>query len=122
MLLTAGRLSTDGRVAYFIAISAIVLWVGVARRSGQAINLWWNLGIFPTTDDHSILEGSNTGPLLEKYTYHEKIKTVIDEDQLPELPHLLEEIGLGDRLQARTSLHGEKNNSEMASYPRCICW
>lgn len=41
--------------------------------------------------------------LLEKYTFRETIKTVIEEEHLPELPQFLENIGLGDRLEV--SMH-----------------
>lgn len=41
---------------------------------------------------------SGSVSLLEKYTYRETVRTVIEEDQLPELPDFLETIGLGDRL------------------------
>lgn len=45
--------------------------------------------------------GSRSGPvsLLEKYTFRETVRTVIDEDSLPELPDFLESINLGDRLE-----------------------
>lgn len=36
--------------------------------------------------------------LLEKYTFRETVRTVIEEDDLPELPDFLESIDLGDRL------------------------
>ena len=44
--------------------------------------------------------GSKSGPvsLLEKYTFRETVRTVIEEDDLPELPDFLESIDLGDRL------------------------
>ena len=44
-----------------------------------------------TTEVHS--------SLLEKYTFRETVRTVIEEDQLPELPDFLESIGLGNRLE-----------------------
>lgn len=40
--------------------------------------------------------------LLEKYKFRETIKTVIEEEHLPELPQFLESIGLGDRLEVST--------------------
>lgn len=42
---------------------------------------------------------SGSASLLEKYTFRETVRTVIEEDQLPELPDFLEEIGLGDKLE-----------------------
>lgn len=45
--------------------------------------------------------GSGSTPLLNKYTYRETVRTVIEEDQLPELPAFLEGIGLGDRIEVR---------------------
>lgn len=41
-------------------------------------------------------------PLLDKYTFRETVRTVIEEDQLPELPEFLESIGLGHRLEVGT--------------------
>lgn len=43
---------------------------------------------------------SRPGPvsLLEKYTFRETVRTMIEEDDLPELPDFLESINLGDRL------------------------
>ncbi|CAM9823928.1 unnamed protein product, partial [Laminaria digitata] len=38
-------------------------------------------------------------PLLDKYTFVETVRTVIEEDQLPELPEFLESIGLGHKLE-----------------------
>lgn len=45
--------------------------------------------------------GSRSGPLslLDKYTFRETVRTVIEEDQLPELPDFLESINLGDKLE-----------------------
>lgn len=42
-----------------------------------------------------------SGPmsLLEKYTFRETVRTVIEEDDLPELPDFLESINLGGRLE-----------------------
>lgn len=42
---------------------------------------------------------SRSASLLEKYTFRETVRTVIEEDHLPELPDFLEEIGLGDKLE-----------------------
>ncbi|CAM9216823.1 unnamed protein product [Ectocarpus sp. 13 AM-2016] len=42
---------------------------------------------------------SGSASLLEKYTFRETVRTVIEEDQLPELPDFLGEIGLGDKLE-----------------------
>lgn len=50
--------------------------------------------------------GSRPGPvsLLDKYTYRETVRTVIEEDDLPELPDFLESINLGDRLDVSWGL------------------
>lgn len=55
--------------------------------------------------------GSNDGDrfrssLLEKYTFRETIRTVIEEDQLPDLPEFLDSIGLGGKLEVRTCYGG----------------
>lgn len=38
-------------------------------------------------------------PLLEKYVYHETIRTDISEEHLPELGEFLESVGLQDKLE-----------------------
>ncbi|CAM9870256.1 unnamed protein product, partial [Hapterophycus canaliculatus] len=43
--------------------------------------------------------GSGSTPLLEKYMYRETVRTVIEEEQLPELSVFLEDIGLGGRIE-----------------------
>lgn len=45
-----------------------------------------------------VVEGDRIGSLLEKYTFRETVKTVIEEEHLPELPAFLEAIGLGEKL------------------------
>lgn len=54
----------------------------------------------PRTDSGGSRDSTSVS-LLEKYTFRETVKTVIEEDQLPELPDFLETIGLGDRLDVR---------------------
>eukprot|EP00904_Undaria_pinnatifida_P006761 jgi/Undpi1/3214/HiC_scaffold_15.g06588.m1 len=49
-----------------------------------------------------LVEGSGRRPptpLLDKYTFVEHVRTVVEEDQLPDLPNFLESIGLGHRLE-----------------------
>lgn len=40
--------------------------------------------------------------LLNKYTFRETVKTVVEEEHLPELPEFLEAIGLRGRLEVYT--------------------
>lgn len=50
--------------------------------------------------------GRSPGPvsLLEKYTFRETVRTVIEEDELPELSDFLESISLGDRLEVSSEI------------------
>lgn len=50
-------------------------------------------------------EGSGSS-LLEKYTSRETVKTVIDEENLPELPVFLEVLGLEGKLDVSTVVGG----------------
>ncbi|CAM9587726.1 unnamed protein product [Discosporangium mesarthrocarpum] len=43
--------------------------------------------------------GNGVGSLMEKYTYQETVKTVLEEDNLPDLPDMLEDLGLRHRLE-----------------------
>lgn len=54
-------------------------------------------GLSVDGDGGSIAAGSES--LMEKYKFREAIKTVIEEEHLPELQQFLENIGLGDRLE-----------------------
>ncbi|CAM9697356.1 unnamed protein product [Ectocarpus fasciculatus] len=55
----------------------------------------------PTGGSSGITDDTSSGStsLLQKYTFRETVRTVIEEDQLPELPDFLKDIGLGDRLE-----------------------
>lgn len=54
---------------------------------------------------------SRISSIVEKYTYRETVKTVIDENHLPELPELLQDIGLGERVAVR---------AQRANYDICL--
>lgn len=56
-------------------------------------------------------EGSGSS-LLEKYTFRETVKTVIDEDNLPELPAFLEALGLGGKLNVSAEVGGQWPNRQ----------
>lgn len=53
-----------------------------------------------------VMDTKMIGSLLEKYTFRETVKTVIEEKQLPELPAFLESIGLGGKLDVSGSVPG----------------
>jgi len=58
---------------------------------------------------HSHTSGTSTGgtevqSLLEKYTFRETVRTVIEEDQLPELPDFLKSIDLDNRVEVRVKI------------------
>lgn len=76
--------------------------IGGAKRSADTIRASTSLDGQSSNSDSGRSPNDTAGSslsLLDKYTFRETIKKMLEEDHLPELPDFLDGIGLGNRLE-----------------------